>query len=242
MTTVYRTAGAWGAGAGADLTPAQVDTNFYDKETRITALEGAGVGVGIESITVSGDQMTVTLTDSSVQGPFTLPAVSWAPKGMWAASTLYSANDIIQDGNSLYLVNFNHTSATSFDPAETLGTAGDIYTLIWTFSSAAPGFTRTGSTFTPALEDAGSYNRMTNAAGATVTIDGAVAFEDWTEIHFRDESTDTGANVSFTVSGGASINGVAGYSNATLGTGATVTLKKVGATNTWDIMGLLATV
>ena len=64
MTTVYRTAGAWGAGSGADLTPAQVDTNFYDKETRITAIEAAGVAVGVASITVSGDQMTVHMTDA----------------------------------------------------------------------------------------------------------------------------------------------------------------------------------
>lgn len=238
MTTTYRTAGAWGAGKGSDLTAAEVDNNFYDKETRITAVEAAGVGVGIDSITVSGDQMTVTLTDASTQGPFTLPTVAWNPVGAWQPSTLYSAMDVVSYGGSAYLVLVDHTSDTTFDPNATESTAQDIYQLIFTFAPAQ-GFTETGTTLTPDLQHANCYIRLTNAAGCAVTIDPAVAFPDWTELHFRDESTDTSAYCSFEVSTPGSINGMAGFLNQTAGQGSVVTLKKVGATDDWDLFGRL---
>lgn len=81
---------------------------------------------------------------------------------------------------------------------------------------------------------------MTNAAGCVITIDGSIAFADWTELHFRDAGTDTGANISFTTSNGATINGVDGFLNESAAHGGTITLKKVGATDAWDIFGLLA--
>lgn len=239
MTTTFRTAGAWGAGKGADLTPAEVDNNFYDKETRITAIEAAGVAVGIASITVSGNQMTVTMTDASVQGPFTLPTVAWNPVGTWLPSTLYSAMDVVTYGGSAYLVLVDHTSDTTFDPNATQSTAQDIYQLIFSFAPAA-GFERTGATFTPTLADANTYNRLTNPAGCAVTIDPAEGFPDWTELHFRDASTDTGAFCTFDIATPGSINDVSGYLNQSAGRGATVTLKKNGATDEWDIFGLLA--
>ncbi len=58
-------------------------------------------------------------------------------------------------------------------------------------------------------------------------------------MHFRDASTDTGATCTFAVDPPGSINDVNGFNNETAGRGATVTLKKVGATDDWDIMGLL---
>lgn len=237
MTTTFRTAGAWGAGKGADLTPAEVDNNFYDKETRITAIEAAGVAVGIDSITVSGDQLTITMTDASVQGPFTLPIAQWIPGGAWQASTLYQPLTVVTYGGSAYLVSLQHTSATTFDPGAVLGTQ-NLYELLWSFEPIA-GFERTTATFTPALEDANSYNRLTYASGCAVLIDPAVEFPAWTELTFRDESTDSGANCSFDVATPGFINDVTGYLNQTSGKGATVTLKKVGATDAWDIMGSL---
>lgn len=237
MTTTFRTAGAWGAGKGADLTPAEVDNNFYDKETRITAIEAAGVAVGISSITVSGDQMTITMTDSSIQGPFTLPTVQWTAGGAWAPSTLYQALTVLTYGGSAYLVTIDHTSDTTFDPNALSGTQ-QIYELLWSFAPAA-GFEITTATFTPDLVHANCYIRLTNAAGCTVTIDPAVEYPAWTELHFRDESTDTGAAVDFLIDSPGVINPVLGCNDRSTGTGSVVTLKRVGTTDAWDIMGRL---
>lgn len=239
MTTIYRTAGAWGAGAGADLTPAQVDTNFYDKETRITALEGAGVGVGISSIDVSGNQMTITLTDSSVQGPFTLPSVAWRPVGEWQPTTLYAALDVVTVLGSGYLVNIAHTSDSTFDPNATDGFANPLYSALWV-TAAPQGQEISDATFAPAVTDAGIYTRLTNAGGCTVTIDSAIEFLPWTELHFRDESSS--GNVSFVGGGSVTFNVPAGFTAVTAGTGATATAKKVGSTDVWDLMGRLAAV
>ena len=74
MTITYRTAGDWGAGKGANLTPAEVDESFYSVELRLEALENYPPSpVEITNITVSGSQLTFHLSDSTTYGPFTLP-------------------------------------------------------------------------------------------------------------------------------------------------------------------------
>lgn len=235
MTTTFRTSGAWGAGKGSNLTPAEVDNNFYDKETRIAALEGAGVGVGIDTITVSGNQMTITLTDSSVQGPFTLPTAAWQPKGEWQPSTVYYAYDVVTYLGSGFLVNLDHTSDSTFDAGATDGSL-EIYTRLW--SVAAPqGQQISDSAFTPQLVDAGIYTRLTNPGGCTVTIDSTVEFDPWTELHFRDESESGGVTIT---TSGTTLNIPAGFTAVSAGIGATITVKKVDATNEWDVMGRLA--
>lgn len=242
MTSTFRTVGAWGAGVGRPLTWAEQDNNTYDKETRLTALENPATGegpVGIDHITVSGGQMTIYLTDSSIQGPFALPVASWSPQGPWQPSSVYQALDIVTFGGSAYLVNVDHTSATSFDPNETLNSV-DLYTLLWTYASL-PGFEDDGATFSPTLEHGSGYIRLTNAGGCAVTIDpNDVTFPAWIEITFRDCSTDTGAFCTFAVASPGSINGVSGFLNQSAGSGSTITLKKVGSTNAWDILGHLA--
>jgi hypothetical protein len=238
MTSSFRTAGAWGGGLGRPLTWVEQDNNIYDKETRITAIETAGVAVGIDHITVSGDQMTIYMTDSSIQGPFTLPSADmWNPVGAWQPSTLYHAGDTVYSGGSLYLVLADHTSDSTFDPGAMEGTVPR-YHLIIPFSPIE-GFNRSGATFTPALEDGNTYNRLTHADGCAVTIDGSVDFADWTEIHFRDCSTGTDSFCTIAGSSGATLNLPRGYEAASAGEGATWGMKKVGATNAWDVWGLL---
>lgn len=239
MTTIYRTTGAWGPGKGAPLTWAEEDTNFYDKETRLNAIEAAGVAVGIDSITVSGDQMTITMTDASIQGPFTLPTVAWTVGGVWEPSTLYQALTVLTYGGSAYLVSLEHTSALTFDPNATSGSLA-LYELLWSFAPA-PGFERNAATFSPTLADANSYNVLTFASGCAVTIDPAEGFDDWTEFHFRDQSSDTGASCTFAVSAPGTLSGMSGYMNETAGQGSVVTIKKFGATDTWHLFGHLAT-
>ncbi len=238
MTSSFRTAGAWGGGLGRPLTWVEQDNNTYDKETRITAIEAAGVAVGIDYIEVIGDQMTIHMTDSSLQGPFTLmSADAWNPQGYWLPSHVYQALDTVQNGGALYLVLVDHTSDVSFDPEAMEGTVPR-YHLIANFAPAQ-GYDITVSTLTPGITHANSYMRLTNVSGCAVTIDTAVAFPDWTELHFRDASIDTGATCTFAVDSPGSINDVTGFANETAGSGATVTMKKVGDTDAWDIMGLL---
>ena len=130
MTIIYRTAGAWGAGKGADLTAAEVDGNFYDHEGRIAELEeNPPQAVSIVSIDVTGNQMTVQLSDSTELGPFTIPTSQWQWKGEWAPLTVYFANDVFSHDGSIYLVLIGHTSEASFSP-DAEGVDGFFYNLL----------------------------------------------------------------------------------------------------------------
>jgi hypothetical protein len=62
---IYRTTGAWGAGKGGNLTPAEVDGNFYELANRAAAAL-AITPAEIDTITASGTQLTITLTDARV--------------------------------------------------------------------------------------------------------------------------------------------------------------------------------
>lgn len=56
---IYRTAGAWGAGKGSNLTAAEVDGNFYDLEERLEAVETYGASTDtITNVTQSGSTIT----------------------------------------------------------------------------------------------------------------------------------------------------------------------------------------
>jgi len=130
MTIIYRTAGAWGAGKGANLTPAEVDGNFYDHEQRIETIEAnPAQAVNIDYFTVSGNQMFAHMTDHSVIGPITIPVGTWTFKGEWQPATLYFAFDVVTFGTAVYLVNSEHTSEATFDPSAS-NSFGFIYNLI----------------------------------------------------------------------------------------------------------------
>lgn len=125
MTLRYRTTGAWGAGLGSNLTPANVDENFYTLAQEIAAWT-APAGVGIASITVAGNAMTIHMTDASTQGPFTLPTAAIRYREDWTPDTDYAPLDlfVIQgttdgaaDGLFLVLTDYHsEDSADLFDP------------------------------------------------------------------------------------------------------------------------------
>src|SRR6516165_8684622 len=102
MGYTYRTAGPWGPGLGTDLTPAQVDENFWQAVQDIAAK--APAGVGISNMIVSGNQLTVVLTDHTVLGPYTLPTAAFSFQGEWQPDHAYLANDIFTHGGSTYIV------------------------------------------------------------------------------------------------------------------------------------------
>lgn len=119
MGIVYRTSGAWGAGKGAQLTPDEIDSNFYELLMRVLAAEANPAHpVNIASFTISGTQFSVIMSDSTVQGPFTLPIATFKWRGKWAPATMYAPLDLFYlDDQGLYVVSVAHTSGSTFDPA-----------------------------------------------------------------------------------------------------------------------------
>jgi hypothetical protein len=127
---LYRTndPAKWGAGKGGNLTPAEVDGNFWDLDRRTTTLEaGAPAPVGIDHVAVTGNTFTITLTDGSEQGPFNLPAAKFNLIGEWAPDTLYVPNSFITDAGKTYLILYPHTSGAFFDPGANDGAGHDYY-------------------------------------------------------------------------------------------------------------------
>jgi hypothetical protein len=106
------------------------------------------------------------------------------------------------------------------------------------------GQTISDNTYTTVLTDANTYMRFTSPTGCFVTIDPAVDYPAWTEMHFRDEC-DIGITAGI---GGltidaptpGAINPIRGYQLTTATMGATLAVKQVGATKVWDLMGLMA--
>jgi hypothetical protein len=204
MTLTYRTTGPWGAGKGSNLTAAEVDGNVYDHELRIADLEANPPEPNnIDSITLSGSQMTVIMEDASEFGPFTIPAARWAWRGDFEDATDYAINDIFTDPDtgSLYVVLIGHTSATPFDP-DLLSGGNPVYELVIDGSVAGGGgglgtvsllsSTSSGSeSLTPTLAQA-NYLFLTNDSVAdgmtTMTIppNSSVAFPVGTELRIME--------------------------------------------------------
>jgi hypothetical protein len=131
----FRTLGAWGAGKGANLAPNEVDSNFWSLAQEIFALQNnPAVPNGIATITVSGTQMTITLHDGTVLGPYTLPVLTFRWRGEWQASTGYAVLDVVTVANTgIYLVEIAHTSAATFDPNLLIG---GLPAFLWLFGSS----------------------------------------------------------------------------------------------------------
>jgi hypothetical protein len=123
MDITFRTLGPWGAGKGANLLPSEVDSNFYSIAQAVTALENdPTLPNGIANITVSGTQMTFTLTNGDVVGPFTLPVLTFRWRDAWEPSTSYAVLDVFTvPDTGIFCVVIAHTSGTTFDPALTIG-------------------------------------------------------------------------------------------------------------------------
>ena len=115
MALIYRNAGPWGPGKGARLTSLEADGNVLDLDSRIRNLEdNPPEAIGIDHFSVSGNALTIYLSNGSTHGPFTLPSASWRWAGEWQPLTLYYALDLVAQGGSIYLVQHNHTSDAAF--------------------------------------------------------------------------------------------------------------------------------
>jgi hypothetical protein len=95
--TIYRTSGAWGAGKGSNLTPAEVDENFYGHEQRIDDLESSPTEPNqIANIIQTGDTITIVMEDATTFGPFTLPRSMQRPTQTLAVTGTTLAPTIAQ--------------------------------------------------------------------------------------------------------------------------------------------------
>lgn len=243
MALAYKNAGAWGAGSGSGtagrLTSLQGDNNIYELSQQIAAVVAAGTAIGIDPdnpVTISGDQLTFHFSDSS-ETTITLPTAMPVWRGEFAAVS-YAVADWFSSSGTIYRVLVAHTGELPFDPGATSTESGDLYAKVLDYPSI-PGYEIDDATFTPALNHANAYIVLTNSVGGcAVSIDPAVAFESWTEIHFRDQTL---TGVTFEVATGGSINSQFGCLDQSAGAGSTITLKKRGSTDVWDIFGLLAT-
>jgi Chaperone of endosialidase len=116
-TIVFRTLGAWGAGKGANLLPSEIDSNFWSLVQAIVDLQNnPALPVGIASISVAGTQMTITLTDGTVLGPYTLPVLTFRWRDEWTPTTLYAVLDVFKVTDvGIFMVEVAHTSGATFD-------------------------------------------------------------------------------------------------------------------------------
>jgi len=114
----FRSAGPWGPGKGANLQAAEVDENFWEVATEILNLQtNPALPTGIQSITLSGTQMTITLTDGTVMGPYTIPVLVMRWRDEWQPQTPYVQLDVFSVTNvGIYLVQLDHVSGDVFDP------------------------------------------------------------------------------------------------------------------------------
>lgn len=119
----YRTNGAWGAGIGVNLTPAQVDENFYELRSDLDDLiANPPTADSIVSVTQSGLDLTFHTTLGNSLGPLVMPYIGPVWRGEWTPLTLYSAADQFKvTGEGVFIVLENHTSAATFDAAATGG-------------------------------------------------------------------------------------------------------------------------
>jgi hypothetical protein len=132
----FRTLGAWGAGKGANLEPSEVDSNFWSLAQAIYDLQANPADpIGIATITVSGTQMTITLTDGTVLGPYTLPVLTFRWRGEWTPGTAYAVLDVVTvTGTGIFMCQVAHTSPPTFDLSQIIGG-----TQVWYFLFGAVG-------------------------------------------------------------------------------------------------------
>lgn len=137
MTITYRTAGPWGSGQGADLTAAQVDTNFYDLVQQIaTVVADLPDGVLIDSsdpIEASASFFKFNFTDGTQSAPIPLPVATFTPAGEWTNSTPYARYNVVTVRKfGTYLVLEDHVTPAppaTFNP-NAAGVSGPLYQLL----------------------------------------------------------------------------------------------------------------
>jgi hypothetical protein len=105
----------------------------------------AAQGVGIAWVALIPEP-AIRLTAHGYLPPVgPLPTATFAFRGAWTASTPYLVNDTFSEGGSGYVALVQHTSAATFDPNATDGTAHNLYGLYFSSLSSLPAGGETGA-------------------------------------------------------------------------------------------------
>jgi hypothetical protein len=122
--------GRWtGNTSGVPLSAAQFDENTWTSASAIAALQAAlaaGAARGVASITISGNDLTFHMSDSTLMD-VTIPILVFLDRGTWLALTAYSVNDTFSINGTLYRVLFAHTSAATFSAGSNDGAGHNYY-------------------------------------------------------------------------------------------------------------------
>lgn len=122
----------WGAAnSGGNLSGTQFDENTWFFQQAILALQALpSAAAGIDHFTITGNQLTVTMTDHTTRGPYTIPVSAFNFRGDWQPGTVYLVNDVFTANGACYIVIFNHTSAATFNPGANDGLGHNFYGLM----------------------------------------------------------------------------------------------------------------
>ena len=119
--TTYRTSGDWGTGKGANLTHAEVDTNFNEVSVLADTVESATLSpVGVSDISIEDNALTISLSDGSEKGPYILPAPKLTNRGTFIAGYPYQVGDLFNANDNVFLVIQGFVSAETFNSEDTL--------------------------------------------------------------------------------------------------------------------------
>lgn len=123
VSITFRNDAGGNPGKGANLTPAEVDTNFLNLMEAVETLQAvAFTGESIGTIAVTAGQMTVTGDQGSDFGTHALPVATFNLRGEWASGTVYALNDIVTYLGAGYACRAAHTAAATFEADAGLAT------------------------------------------------------------------------------------------------------------------------
>lgn len=99
---------------GRPLDDYEIDRGFWALHLRITTLENIGMSVGIASVSIAADILTVTLTDHSFYD-LRIPLPHMRPRGEFHSGPYVPFDTFSYNGTS-YMVAVEHTAVEPFDP------------------------------------------------------------------------------------------------------------------------------
>jgi hypothetical protein len=240
MPITYRTTGDWGAGKGGNLTPTEIDTNFWTLFGLIETVGEDIVPAEIDSINLVGTQLTFVLTDAREFGPYELPQATFNWRGEFAAATVYAVNDVLSADGSVYLVLQNHTGVDPFDP-DRLISSNPVYAEMLSGGGGGGGgkfaqiITTATTEYNPVLEDDGAYIRFTSTPDVIVPEDATLDLPIGYTLTLR-KANSAGSVIVYGETGSVDIIPTTGYFSVINVEGGVATLVKVAA-NTWEMYG-----